>query len=133
MCAEKISKFREYCIRIQQNRLRDRIKAIEISHISNHRCRLNKMHGGSRRIGRVIENDKISIGAKTCRSDYCTQKLGRQADLSRFSTFPTTSSSPLHGTRESAQEDESQTDLSAVVAKTVFERNVVRSLIIFDL
>lgn len=35
-----------------------------------------------RRIGRVIENDKFSIGVKSCHSEQCTQKLGRQAILS---------------------------------------------------
>lgn len=35
-----------------------------------------------RRIGRVIENDKFSIGVKSCHSEQCTQKLGRKAVLS---------------------------------------------------
>lgn len=73
------------------------------------------------RIGRVIENDKFSIGVKSCRSEWCTQKLGRLTIFSLvFSTFPPTSS--WHS-RERI-ERRSQTDSFAAVAKTAFERNV---------
>jgi len=64
----------------------------------------------SRQIGHVIKNDKFSIGLKSCHNDYCTQKLGKQANLLRvFPLFPISSS--LHGTQESAEKDESQTNL----------------------